>query len=221
MNPTATKSAEQPHRSLRALALCAAATLALLALDLGTKEWASGALSEERATPLPQVCADGRMNRIPLPAFVIVEGYFEFRYAENCGAAFGLGNDWSLSMRRAVFIPAAVLATVALFWMFWRGSGGRYFAWSVPFVVSGAVGNLVDRIRHGYVVDFIRFHVHDAWEYPTFNVADIAIVIGVGLLLLDGFRKDGERKGAAGAEPTKGKTGSAKKKRAQGAAADG
>jgi signal peptidase II len=56
--------------------------------------------------------------------------------------------------------------------------------------VSGAVGNLFDRVRHGYVVDFIRFHVHDKFEWPTFNVADITIVIGVGLLLLDGMRKD-------------------------------
>lgn len=178
-----------PRRSLRAIALAAAGTLALLAADLGTKSWASETLSEERAVPPPDNCVPGRLQRAPLPSIVVIEGYLEMQYAENCGAAFGIGNEWSQTTRRAVFIPAAVIAAFALFWMFWRGSGGPLFAWSVPFVVSGAVGNLVDRVRYGYVVDFIRFHVYDAFEYPTFNVADIAIVVGVGLLVLDGFRK--------------------------------
>lgn len=210
-----------PRRSVRALALCAAATIALLAADLGTKNWASETLSTERAVPPPEHCEPGRLQRAPLPAIVLIEGYLEFRYAENCGAAFGIGNDWSPTLRRAVFIPAALLATIALFWMFWRGTGGPLFAWSVPFVVSGAVGNLVDRVRYGYVVDFIRFHVHDSFEYPTFNVADIAIVVGVGLLVLDGFRKDGHPKAPAkGDEADKAKK-ATKRKSSEGAAAEG
>ena len=187
---------------------------ALLAADLGTKDWASNTLSEERAVPPPDTCTPGRLQRAPLPSIVVIEGYLEMQYAENCGAAFGIGNDWSTTTRRLVFIPAALVATFALFWMFWRGSGGPLFAWSVPFVVSGAVGNLVDRIRYGYVVDFIRFHVHDAFEYPTFNVADIAIVVGVGLLVLDGFRKGGDTKASTKAsdEPAKPAKGAKKKK---------
>lgn len=212
-----------PRRSLRAIALAAAGTLALLAADLGTKSWASNTLSEERAVT-PDTCVPGRLQRAPLPSIVVIEGYLEMQYAENCGAAFGIGNDWSQTTRRAVFIPAAVLAAVALFWMFWRGSGGPLFAWSVPFVVSGAVGNLVDRIRYGYVVDFIRFHVYDEFEYPTFNVADIAIVVGVALLVLDGFRKGGDTKASAKASdepPAKPAKGAKKKaKRAADAPAE-
>ena len=153
------------------------------------------------------------MQRVHRPDIVVIEGIFEMQYAENCGAAFGIGNDWSLTTRRIVFIPAALLAAVALFWMFARGSGGPLFAWSVPFVISGAVGNLVDRIRYGYVVDFIRFHWYDEFNYPTFNVADIAIVVGVGLLVLDGMRKE-EKKSAtkeAAAEPAPAKGGKRKR----------
>ena len=56
-------------------------------------------------------------------------------------------------------------------------------------IVSGALGNLIDRVRYGYVVDFIRFHLQDGWEWPTFNIADCGITVGVILLVLDGFRE--------------------------------
>ncbi len=184
------------RRSNRAIALCVVGTLALLGADLGTKEWATENLSAERPGEPPPICQGRGMQRMHRPDIVVIEGIFELQYAENCGAAFGIGNDWSLTTRRIVFIPAALLATIALLWMFAKGSGGLLFAWSVPFVISGAVGNLIDRIRYGYVVDFIRFHYYDEFNYPTFNVADIAIVVGVGLLILDGLRKE-ENKGDA------------------------
>jgi signal peptidase II len=57
----------------------------------------------------------------------------------------------------------------------------------VPLIVSGALGNLFDRVRYGYVVDFIRFHWRGEWDYPTFNVADVGISVGVALLIIDGF----------------------------------
>ena len=68
-------------------------------------------------------------------------------------------------------------------WLYWTGYGGTLFAVSVPLIASGALGNLVDRFRLGYVVDFIRFHVREAFVWPTFNVADITITVGVALLL--------------------------------------
>lgn len=70
---------------------------------------------------------------------------------------------------------------------------------SVPLIVSGAIGNLVDRVRFGYVVDFVRFHLNDRWAYPTFNVADAWITIGVVLILIEGFL-DGRREKQATAE---------------------
>ncbi len=178
------------RRSSKAIVLCVVGTLALLAADLGTKEWASSTLSVERPSTAPPVCSGRGMQRLPNEGVVLVEGYLELQYAENCGAAFGLLRDADDWVRRIVFGLAALGAAIALTWMFVMGKGGPLFAWSVPFVVSGAVGNLADRMRYGYVVDFIRFHVHDKFEYPTFNIADVTIVIGVALLFLDGMRKD-------------------------------
>ena len=183
------------RRTNRAIAACALGVVALVAMDLASKTWAEGALSSARLGDLPEVCAaddDGfiRYQRARRPGLVMIPDVFEFEYAENCGAAFGLLRNAPTMVRTAVFGAAATAASIALFWLFVIGRGGPLFAWSVPLVVSGALGNLIDRIRYGYVVDFIHFHYRDAFDYPTFNVADIAITIGVGLLVIDGFRTE-------------------------------
>ena len=178
---------------MRALLLCVLFTGLLVAADLWTKDLAVEHLSRDRIGETPAVCDElgiRGMQRFPGEANVVVDGYLEFRYAENCGAAFGLLDDAPLMVRRIVFGGAGVAAVVLLFVMFFRGSGGPFFAYSVPLIVSGAVGNLVDRARLGYVVDFIRFHIQDSFEYPTFNVADITITVGVALLLIDGIREE-------------------------------
>lgn len=188
----------EPRRR-QAIVLCVLATVGLLIADLGTKQWAEEALSEEPFVEPGPVCEpDDRglitMQRVRTDAVVLLESYLEFRYAENCGAAFGLMRTAPMVARKAVFGVAAILASVALFVMFVRGRGGTLFAVSVPLIVSGALGNLVDRVRYGYVVDFIRFHWRNGWEYPTFNIADVGITVGVILLVLDGFR-DARRAG--------------------------
>ncbi len=174
------------------LAMCLA-TVALTALDLLSKNWMLERLSRPPAVERPVCQPDDagriRMQRVPTEHIELVPGYLEFRYAENCGAAFGMLRTAPTWMRNLVFGVAALAACVWLGLAFWRGYGGRPFAWAVPLVLSGALGNLVDRIRFGYVVDFIRFHLENRWEYPTFNVADVTITIGVALLLLDGLRK--------------------------------
>ena len=86
-----------------------------------------------------------------------------------------------------VFASAALLASVFLLGMYAQGRGSMLFLISVPMIIAGAVGNLWDRVRYGYVVDFIRFHWQERWEYPTFNIADIWITVGVVLLILDGL----------------------------------
>jgi signal peptidase II len=100
--------------------------------------------------------------------------------------------DMPSLLRKGVFYVAATAAIVLLLWMFMTGRGGALFAISVPLIVAGAIGNLVDRVRLGYVVDFVRFHIDDRWAYPTFNVADAWITIGVVLILIEGF-VDGRR----------------------------
>lgn len=181
-------------RSPRSIALCLVALIALTALDLWTKHWAEGALSLERSQALSEVCtpdAEGRyfMQRQRTDSIVLVPNYLELRYAENCGAAFGMLDEAPRALRVFVFMGAGLVAIGALLWMFLRGHGGPLFAASVPFIASGAFGNMVDRLRLGYVVDFIHFHIHDKFEWPTFNIADAAITVGVALLLLDGLRR--------------------------------
>lgn len=202
-------------RSISALLACLLAALAFTALDLGSKEWAIETLSRERLASPPPLCEPNQhglvfMQRMRTDAIVLIEGYLELRYAENCGAAFGLLNDAPRLVRVVLFAATAVVAIVALLWMFVRGHGGALFAASVPLIVSGALGNLVDRIRHGYVVDFIRFHVHDAFEWPTFNIADAAITVGVVLLFLDGLRQ--ERRELSEASPREGGSGPAEER---------
>ena len=129
------------------------------------------------------------MQRARGEQIVLAPGYLELRYAENCGAAFGLLDQSPRWVRAGVFMTAGAVAIAVLLMMFVRGSGGNLFAWSVPFIVSGALGNMVDRVRLGYVIDFIHFHIHQSFEWPTFNVADSTITVGVALLLLDGMRR--------------------------------
>ena len=171
--------------------------LALLALytvaDLASKEWALDALSRARTGNQPPVCqpdAQGYMDmqRLPTPPQLFIAGVLDMHYAENCGAAFGMLRSAPGWLRALVFGLAAVGASVVLIVMFVRGSGGKLFAAAVPLVLSGALGNLSDRVRHGFVVDFIQVNPR-LFEYPTFNVADIAITVGVGLLLIDGAKK--------------------------------
>jgi signal peptidase II len=194
------------HRSARAIAICIAAIALFTAIDLGSKHWAFGRLSEPSARPAVPVCtadAAGRIHpqRVPRASIVLVDRYLELRYAENCGAAFGFMRDMPDLVRKGVFYVAAVGAIVLLLFMFVTGRGGRLFAASAPLIIAGAIGNLVDRVRLGYVVDFVRFHLDERWAYPTFNVADAWITIGVALILIEGF-VDGRREKRAKAAAT-------------------
>lgn len=193
------------RRSNVAVAICVVAAAALTFADLASKSWAEEALSHARLGDPPEVCAMDesgfvRYQRIPSDTIAMVDDVFELEYAENCGAAFGLLRQAPTIVRRVVFGLAAIAATGVLLWLFWQGRGGPYFAVSVPLVISGALGNFHDRFMNGYVVDFIHFHYEhpilwmDRFDYPTFNVADIAITIGVILLLIDGVRQDGASK---------------------------
>lgn len=184
----------EQRRTPKAVILCVAATALLTAADLATKAWAEGTLSVARTFEVPPACTPNEhgnyyMQRGRGEIIELVPNYLELRYAENCGAAFGMLDEAPRWLRASVFMTAGVLAVLALGAMFVRGSGGALFAASVPLIVSGALGNMVDRVRLGYVVDFIHFHVYDRFEWPTFNVADATITVGVAFLLLDGLRK--------------------------------
>ena len=184
-------------RSRKALVICLAAIGLLTAVDLGSKHWALDRLSQPSSHASDPVCEPDeygriRPNRSQRSPIVLIDGLLEFRYAENCGAAFGFMRDMPTAVRKGVFYVAALGAIVLLLWMFVTGRGGKLFAISVPLIVAGAIGNFVDRVNLGFVVDFVRFHLNDRWAYPTFNVADAWITIGVALILIEGFL-DGRR----------------------------
>ncbi len=103
--------------------------------------------------------------------------------AHNTGAAFSFlagASGW----QRWFFIGLGALAAAFIVWMLARHGGQRLFGWALALILGGAVGNVIDRILHGYVVDFIQVHWHASY-FPSFNVADSAISIGAALLILD------------------------------------
>jgi signal peptidase II len=106
--------------------------------------------------------------------------------AYNYGAAFsflGSASGW----QRWFFIALAiVVCTVLLVWLARLAQHERRTALALSLILGGAIGNLVDRVLYGYVIDFIDVY-YQAWHWPTFNVADSAITLGAGLLLLDAF----------------------------------
>jgi signal peptidase II len=173
-------------RSRRVVAAVVFAAFALLALDLGTKAWATHALSAERTEQRPALCTlVGYFQRRPTEPLARVGSFFELTYAENCGAAFSVLSETPVRLGTIVFGGAGILATLALVLAFARGRGGPLFPWAVAPTAAGVLGNLVDRLRFGYVVDFIHFEWPGVVVYPIFYVGVVLIAIVVALLLLD------------------------------------
>ncbi len=111
--------------------------------------------------------------------------FFNLTLAHNKGAAFSFLSDAG-GWQRWLFTAIAV--GVSLFLAFWlkRVKGQRLLSWALALILGGALGNLIDRVVLGYVVDFISVH-YGGWYFPAFNIADSAITIGAGLLILDMF----------------------------------
>ena len=116
----------------------------------------------------------------------IIENFLNFSYAQNTGVAFSMFDDHGNTGRFGLSVVAGVAALLVLYY-FWRipRSNDRLLG-SLALLLAGIVGNLTDRIRLGYVIDFIDVQF-GSWHYPTFNVADMAICVGAGLLILDLF----------------------------------
>jgi signal peptidase II len=142
-------------------------------------------------------------RRSPLDPMVLVDGHLNFALAYNRGGAWGLLQNASESLRRPFFLVVSVAAIAFIVSLYGKLTPGqRALRWGLPLVLGGALGNLADRVTRGSVVDFIDYradwveamnrlianvvsgwHVTDHW--PTFNVADISICIGVGLMAVD------------------------------------
>jgi len=118
----------------------------------------------------------------------VIANLFAFTYVRNSGAAFGMLARQSETFLRLFFPAVTVLALVGLFTYFVRvPSQHALRLWGLCLIISGALGNGLDRLWLGQVIDFIDVHWY-AYHWPAFNVADSSICIGVGLLLLDAFR---------------------------------
>lgn len=115
-----------------------------------------------------------------------VTGFFNLVLAYNKGAAFSLfagAQGWQTPLFAAIALLAAAVISVLLLRAPPRR---RLWCLGLALILGGALGNLIDRLRYGYVVDFLDFHV-GAWHWPAFNAADSAITLGAGLLILESF----------------------------------
>ena len=124
--------------------------------------------------------------------------FFDLVRLHNTGAAFSFlanASGWQNWFFTAV---AVAVSALILWWLFRQPAGRLVVPLGLVMVLGGAIGNLIDRLQHGYVVDFLLFY-YDRWSFPAFNMADSAITVGVALLLFDGFFLEGRRDAGAGA----------------------
>lgn len=112
-----------------------------------------------------------------------VTSFFNVVRVHNSGAAFSFlagAGGW----QRWFFTAIGLLAAALIVWMLKSHAGQKLFAFALACILGGAIGNVIDRILYGYVVDFLDFHWH-GWHFPAFNLADSAITIGAACLILD------------------------------------
>ena len=163
-------------------------TFVNLVADLWSKAWAKNHFESLRP---------GDPRRV-----VILEDHMNFIFAKNRGGAWGLLQNETEALRRPFFLIVSVAAIVFIVSLYRKLQPGQTaLKWGLPLVLGGALGNLVDRIRYGYVVDFIDVYMQmdgRPKHWPTFNVADIAICIGVALMAIDMFTS---REGAEEKKP--------------------
>ena len=149
----------------------------VLALDQPTKLWASHTL--------------GSMGR---NGITVIAGCFNLAYAENTNAAFGILHVLPYNVRQWILTAFALAAAVVLVYALASGRIKRpWTAAATGLILGGDLGNVIDRVRLGYVVDFIVWHIGEHYYWPTFNIADSAIVVGVFILLWISYYVDRER----------------------------
>jgi signal peptidase II len=123
------------------------------------------------------------LNHYQLGDATYITSFFNIVRAHNTGAAFSFlsgAGGW----QRWLFTGIGVAATIFIVWQLRAHPGQRLFCFSLSSILGGAVGNVVDRLMHGYVVDFLDFHTA-GWHFPAFNIADSAITIGAACMILD------------------------------------
>lgn len=112
-----------------------------------------------------------------------VTSFFNIVRVHNAGAAFSFLSDAS-GWQRWFFTGIGVLAAAVILWLLKSHGGQKLFAFALACILGGAIGNVIDRVLYGHVVDFLDFHLR-GWHFPAFNIADSAITIGAACLILD------------------------------------
>ena len=158
---------------MRCFVILFAAVANLVLADAVTKELAAGCLKGAAAVS-------------------VVPGFFNLAYVENRGCAWGMfqGQVW----------PLAAFGLLALAFLVWKRKSvfgpGKTAAFAEPLLYAGIIGNLIDRICRGYVIDLFDFHWQEAYHFPCFNVADSCICIAAGLMILASLAEGKAKKGA-------------------------
>jgi signal peptidase II len=116
----------------------------------------------------------------------VIDDFWHFRYVENPGAAWGFLSRAPAWFRTPFFLFVSVVAMVFIVFYFRRTTPDqRLLRLALSLVFGGAIGNFLDRVRLGYVIDFIDWHWYDKASWPTFNIADAAITVGVSMMVLE------------------------------------
>ena len=151
-------------------------SLLVIIIDQGTK-W----LAETKLTFLE-----------PIP---VIEPFLNWTLAYNYGAAFSFLADAGGWQKWFFSGLALVISLFLLVYLIRAPRNAKLLSLGLAMVLGGAIGNLIDRVRLGKVVDFIHVHYADVWHYPIFNIADMAICIGVAIIVIDMLFLEGKREG--------------------------
>ena len=127
------------------------------------------------------------LNHYQLGDATYVTRFFNVVRVHNTGAAFSFLASES-GWQRWFFTAIGVLAAVFIVWMLKSHAGQKLFSFAMACILGGAIGNVIDRTLHGYVVDFLDFH-YAGWHFPAFNIADSAITVGAICLILDELQR--------------------------------
>ncbi|XXY49798.1 signal peptidase II [Sorangium sp. So ce269] len=176
-SPAAHLPDELPRGEQASLTFLAVVALVSCAADLATKAWAHARL------------AGFDPKRSGAKVFTVIPDHLDFIFAQNPGGAWSFLRSLPDGLRRPFFLFVSAAAIVFIFSIYRRVHRNQTaMKWGLALALGGAMGNLVDRIRYGWVIDFIDVYVSrggQEFHWPTFNVADIAIVAGVILMSTD------------------------------------
>lgn len=125
----------------------------------------------------------------------VIQGFFNLTHVRNTGGAFGIFGGERGGVGSILFVVVSLIAIGAIVFLFVKiRENEKTLAFSFSLILSGAIGNLIDRLRYGEVIDFLDFHLF-SYHWPAFNIADSAICVGIGLLALELWK--GDRKKAS------------------------